>query len=473
MGARTLLLISLALNVALAAAFVAWLTSARRNSPAVVRPINTAIVQSNHARFVLKTNVLIRPRTFTWQEVESPDYAVYVTNLRQLGMPESTVRDIIVADIDQIFNERKREQALKEDVEWWRSTPSTEAQSAAIAKANEIENERVALLNKLLGPDWQQGRVTSDTLPIALVGPVLESLPDETKASVRSIAERSRTRVSDFIAQAQAAGEAVNPAELARLREDTRRELAAVLSPAALEEFLLRYSENASQLRRELAGFNATPDEFRALFRAVDNIERDLQLRASGNDADSLRLRQALEEQRIAAVRKALGPERFADYQGLMDPVYREAAMVARQAGGDEETVQALYQINRTAAQELERIRANASLTEAQKQEQLRAAEAEQQKARALVLGETIATEVPATSPTATAEPPTRAHAIIPGDTLGILALRYGVSVNALREANPGVDVNRARAGTTIIVPPPGTGTQQPLPPLPPGVPRR
>ena len=51
-----------------------------------------------------------------------------------------------------------------------------------------------------------------------------------------------------------------------------------------------------------------------------------------------------------------------------------------------------------------------------------------------------------------------RAHAIIPGDTLGILALRYGVSADAIRAANPELDLNRIGAGTIINVPlPPGS----------------
>ena len=50
-----------------------------------------------------------------------------------------------------------------------------------------------------------------------------------------------------------------------------RDDLARVLSPPQLEEFLLRYSQNANELRANLGQlrfFNATPDEFRAVFRA-------------------------------------------------------------------------------------------------------------------------------------------------------------------------------------------------------------
>jgi LysM repeat protein len=469
MRARTLLLISLVLNVALISALVTWMSSTPKPTPAGARPIITNAAYSNQPLRIVKTNILVRPRAFTWQEVESPDYAVYVENLRALGMPETTIRDIIVADVDQIFTQRQREDAARQDMEWWRSTPSLEMQSNLLARAEEIESERQALLAKLLGSDWAKGRPKNDEMPVGLAGLVLGALSDEVKASVQEIAQRSRARMTALVTQSQALGQPLNPVEIARLRDETRQQLAAVLPAAALEEFLLRYSENANQLRRELAGFNATPEEFRALFRAVDAIDSSLVVRAAGTDADAQRARAVLEAQRLSAIRTALGPQRFAAYQTFTDPAYRDAISMAEQVGGDGDTALALYEISRKAGDEVSRIRNDASLSEAQRLQQLREAEAEQLRARAQVLGGS-AEEVASTAPAATAVP-SRAHEIIPGDTLGILAVRYGVSINAIREANPGVDINRARPGTVITVPPPGT--YPPASIYPPGVPVR
>ena len=469
MRARTLLLISLVLNVALISAFVTWLSSAPDAAPRVVRAPNLAAVVSNQPVRIVKTNILIRPRTFTWQEVESADYAVYVENLRALGMPETTIRDIIVADIDQIFMLRQRADAERQDMEWWRAAPSQEMQSNLLARAQEMESERQALLAKLLGPDWAKDRPQNGEMPLGLAGPVLGALPDEVKASVQEIERRSRAGMTAYVARAEALGQPLNPAEVARLRDETRQQLAAVLPPAALEEFLLRYSENANQLRGELGGINPTPEEFRAVFRAVDALDRELPLRAAANDAESQRARAALETQRLVALRAALGPQRFAAYQALNDPAYRDALQVAEQVGGDRDTVQALYQISRTSNDMQNRIRADASLSEAQRAQQLREAEAEQLRARAQVLGGPAA-EVPASAPPAPAEAPMRAYAITPGDTLGILALRYGVSANAIRAANPELDLNRVGPGTIINVPPPAN---LPASIFPPGLRRR
>ena len=453
MRTRTFLLISLVLNVALLSALVTWLSSPRDTAPRVVRSPNLAVVISNQPVRIVKTNILVRPRIFTWQEVESADYAVYVENLRALGMPETTIRDIIVADIDQIFIQRQRADAAQQDMEWWRGTPSLEMQSNLLARAQEMESERQALLAKLLGPDWAKDRPQNDEMPLGLAGPVLGALPDEVKAGVQEIARRSRVRLTAYVAQAEALGQPLNPVEVAKLRDETRAQLAAVLPAAALEEFLLRYSENASQLRRELGGLNPTPEEFRAVFRAVDALDRELPQRAAANDADSQRARAVLETQRLAALRAALGPQRFAAYQALIDPAYRDAVQVAEQVGGDRDTVLALYEISRASNDTLNRIRTDASLSDTQRAQQLREAEAEQLRARAAVLGGPAATEAPASVPTV-AETPMRLHGITPGDTLGILALRYGVSANAIRAANPDLNLDRVGPGTVINVPP-------------------
>lgn len=450
-GMKSVLLFSVLLNVALAAALVAWLSSVPINRTHVAAPINSIPVSSNLVRIV-KTNVLVRPRAFTWQEVESPDYAVYVENLRALGMPETTIRDIIVADVDQIFAKRRRDDAARRDIEWWRATPSPEVQSNLVARAESLESERTALLTKLLGPDWAKGRAEQERTPLALTGPVLGNLPDEVKQAVQSLAVQSQQRVQDYLDQMRTAGRQPSEAELARIREETRQQLSAILNPQQLEEFLLRYSEDASRLRRELAGFNPTPDEFRSIFRATDPIDREIQSRFSGDDPASRRARQALEEQRTAAIRNIVGADRFAAYQQAQDPAFREAVAAAQEAGGGEETATALYEISRATRDEFNRIRNDPSLTDAQKQQQLQQAQLEQERARALVLGETPPPQT-VTAPVQPEQPPFRPHALEPFETLGQLSVRYGLSYSELRAANPGVDINRAPAGTIINIP--------------------
>jgi hypothetical protein len=120
----------------------------------------------------------------------------------------------------------------------------------------------------------------------------------------------------------------------------------------------------------------------------------------------------------------------------------------------------------------MNRIRNDATLTEAQRMQQLRNALNEQKRARDLVLGETPAIEPAAPNIAAITPPPIGlySHSAEPGETLPFLAVRFGVSMDALVEVNPGLNFNRITPGTRVNVPPSGTGTPPPLggTPLPP-----
>lgn len=458
---RSLLVTSLVLNVALASMLVAWRKTGPNPVSRGLRPVSTASAATNSVR-IIKTNVLIRPLAFDWRDVESQDYASYVENLRAIGMPEPTIRDIIIADVDQLFARRRRENAARQDIEWWHAEPSAAYQSNVVARAESLVAERNALLNRLLGEDWRKGRIDQQPDPVPLAGPVLGALPDDVKKSVQEIASRLAERVREHGEQRMAAGQPPDAAELARLHEETRQQLAAILNPQQLEEYLLRFSENATQLRRELAGIDTSPDEFRRLFRTVDEIDRTIQLRYNTDDPAARRQRETLEQQRLAALQSALGPDRFNAYQTLHDPLYQEAVAAAQKTGGSPEVASALYEITRLTAEEMARINNDPTLTAAQKQQQLRDAELEQQRARSVVLGETTPAEAAAPVPS---PPPLRPHVMEPGETLGQVALRYGVRIGSIREANPGLDINRLPPGSVINVPEREAPQFPPLPP--------
>ena len=94
MRGRVLLWFSLALNAALAAMlwYFFWY------SPRIVtdrNPISAAASLSPDGAKVYKTNVVVRRQNFTWDQIESPDYATYIAKLRAIGCPEATEADSI------------------------------------------------------------------------------------------------------------------------------------------------------------------------------------------------------------------------------------------------------------------------------------------------------------------------------------------------------------------------------------------
>lgn len=44
--------------------------------------------------------------SFHWHQIESPDYRQYIANLRGIGCPEETIRDIVVSDVGKLYAPR-------------------------------------------------------------------------------------------------------------------------------------------------------------------------------------------------------------------------------------------------------------------------------------------------------------------------------------------------------------------------------
>jgi len=448
MRGRPIILLSLAANVVLAAG---WLLSVRQEAWRASRMPRRELLSGTQ----FKTNVVVRRQFFSWQEIETEDYPAYIRNLRDIACPEPTIRDIIIADVNALYAKKLATEIVTPEQQWWRTEPDTNVAQVASGKVHELEQERRELLTSLLGPSWESGDLVSLPRPsrpgVLLDGAVLGALPLEAKESVQEIAARSQDRVQAYTEAQAKAGKTLDPAELARLRQQTRLELAKVLSPQQLEEYLLRYSQNATALRNELGKlkhFNTTPDEFRAMFRATDNFDQQLDLLAGDSDANTAQQRAALQTQRENALKLALGPARYAQYRLLQDPTYQASFATAQEADAPD-AVGALYEINQASAEELARIRANTNLTAEQRAIEAKKAELEQLKATAQVLGQEVTPE-----PTPAPKPrPTKTHVLANGESLNVLARLYGVNPDALRAANPNVNFDKLKAGDSLSVP--------------------
>jgi len=202
---------------------------------------------------------------------------------------------------------------------------------------------------------------------VQLTGPVLGSLPTELHNSVQEVCGRSIDRHQGAFWARVNEGQAMNQVEMAKLREQTRADLRRLLNAEQLEEFLLRYSHNAHQLRLELSGFEPTQEEFRKVFRVIDPLQHQLQLEYGGVEALSLQQRERFDRQRDAAIKEILGATRYEQYLVTRDPLYRQAQMTAKQYGAPPKTILAIYQKTKEAEAERQKIYTDAALTPQQK----------------------------------------------------------------------------------------------------------
>ncbi len=68
-----------------------------------------SIIPSNTPRsegFVPAVASPTRPATFHWNQLESEEYPAFIANLRAIGCPEQTIRDIISGELTKKSNEK-------------------------------------------------------------------------------------------------------------------------------------------------------------------------------------------------------------------------------------------------------------------------------------------------------------------------------------------------------------------------------
>src|SRR5207247_2614407 len=92
-------------------------------------------------------------QTIDWHNVESEDYRKYIANLRSIGCPEETIRDIITADVNKLFAQRRRELASGgKKFEFWKTTGNpfmAMVDSDKMEKQQQLDKEKRALLREL------------------------------------------------------------------------------------------------------------------------------------------------------------------------------------------------------------------------------------------------------------------------------------------------------------------------------------
>lgn len=381
-----LLLFSLLANLVIA---TAWRRALKPSAVYHLEPPPRRALVTNVLR-PIRTNLVFQPRLLSWRDIESDDYPTYIRNLQSIGCPEETIRDIVVADVNELFARRRATEVASPNHQWWRSQPDPEVLEQAIEEQSALESERRDLLTRLLGPHWDVTGTATEVAgsDITLDGPLLGELPAETKRALRDIEFRARQRLRLQAQARREQGKDIDPAEQARVHREMREELAKVLTPPQLEEYLLRYSDHASQWRRALTGFDATADEFRSLFRATEGIDAELAALAGATDPESAKRRQELEGKRIEATRSALGSQRNTYYQLSQDPAFQKARQAAEQLGAPAETVLPLYRINQEIDRERRRILNDPTLTPDQQTEELAAVDQARMNTLRQLLGE-------------------------------------------------------------------------------------
>jgi hypothetical protein len=303
------------------------------------------------------------PGTVTpWRLIESADYRQYIANLRAVGCPDWLIRDIIVAAIDDSYQQKTKPDPVS-FAPWLGADQRRQISRNQSAKRFALRQEKRALVKSLLGYEWDSQANDVWNLDL-LTSLTLGFLPDDKVSTVLFLKDK-------YTEAAQAIREDANyillDEDRARLRSlyagleaDLSRQLDASeldeLQLRAQHDFLLFYDINFD-------GVTISQDELRELVRMSkpykDMAQNEFIPDRPPPDAEQARQKAAFEAQ----VKSLLGPKRFADYQRAQDFNFRETLVFTRQNQLPQTAAISVYEARRNADGQAAEIQKDANLS--------------------------------------------------------------------------------------------------------------
>jgi hypothetical protein len=387
MNTRVLLILSICLNVALGGLVV--YKRAGKSEPAkpetAAKPADPA-ASAKTAKGDAKTVTVTVPTAsaLDWRIVESEDYKKYIANLRAIGCPEETIRDIITADVNKLFEARKKEMTGSTNkFQYWKvGTFFTDMfNEEKLQKNRQLAKEKQALLKELLGvdiaekPDIMGGMNPYETL--------LDFLPAERQSALMNLEQDFAAKTMKRIKDAQN-----NPKVLRELQAEKDAELAKILSPQEKEEYDLRLSQTSMMMRMQLTDFQPTEQEFRDIFKLRKKFDDEFTVMGApaANTADERARRDAAQKELDNNMKGALG-DRYTEYKYDSDWARSSLRDVAKEYNVPKEQALKVFDLKTVAQEQAATVRKDQSLTPEQREAALQAIQQETRNAVNAVMG--------------------------------------------------------------------------------------
>jgi hypothetical protein len=388
MNMRVVLILSLCLNLALGAFII--FKGQPKSEPAgetVAKPVDPAALRKA-GKADGKTVTITLPETTSldWRNVESEDYKKYIANLRAIGCPEETIRDIIIADVNKLFDARKKEisGSSTNKFQYWKTGNffTDMFNEEKLQKHRELAKEKQALLKELLGievaekPDPMGGMNPYETL--------LDFLPPERHTALMNLEQDFAAKMMKRMKDARN-----NPNFMREMQAEKDAELAKILSPQEKEEYDLRMSQSAMVMRMTMGDFQPSEQEFRDIFKARKKFDDEFGLMGASNKPEERDRRQAAQTELDNSIKSVLGEDRFREYKYDQDLTRSSLNDIVKEHNVPRQQAYKVFDIKTAAQEQAAAVRKDQSLTPEQRQTALDAIQQETRNAVNSVLGST------------------------------------------------------------------------------------
>jgi len=334
----------------------------------------------------------------TWNDIQTLELKELIRRLRNVGCPEETVRDMIVAEVNRRYAARTRElwpERYEQINEFWRvekQDPARQRKNRELwRRERELQREKSALLVELLGvdPEKELRREEGFDEPMDWNERQIAFLPESKREAVARYLEEFNERSQEMQERNHGIWDAQARAEQKQLEAEKLAGLAQSLTPAELREYELRQSQLANQLSHDLQTLSLDRNQYEALFDirkkygdSIYNYSDMVDTKEGRNQVESTK--QAMKQEIVAA----LGEDFTKQYERSQDYSYQQLARLVKKNDLPTGTAGQIYDYKAAAEASAKQLLENRDLSVDARKTALQQIRAETENALKQALGE-------------------------------------------------------------------------------------
>ncbi len=342
-------------------------------------------------QFVYQTN------DFHWSQLESTNYREFIVNLRAVGCPERTIKDIIITDVMRLYAQRRGQfyhngrpfQYWETDDKRKLTEPQIEERDAELAQ---IDKDLPAVLRELLGINYER-ELNKFFVDADEDNSRLGFLSEDQRTQVLSLREKFEGKREHILYALQNGKPA--PSDMEELRQIDQEQdeaLAQVLTPQEKDQYELSTSATADRLRQQLIGFNPTQEEFLDLYQRQKAIDDAYEFE-DANDPTVSAAKASDEAEAMKSFKESLTDDRVAQLDRSQDPDYQNLCVLSQRYDLPADAAGTLLDMRQAVEEERQKLLSDKNIAPERVEAALQAIQAETEKAARETLGEKAFTQ--------------------------------------------------------------------------------
>lgn len=301
-----------------------------------------------------------------WDKLNTGDLRALVERLRAAGFPPSVVRAVVNSQVNELFKARRAAlRPQQEEKPFWvaEGNPFSMGYDAKYyAAMRDLSREQSKMVKDIVGEDTSENAATANQRRR------FGDLPRDKTDQLSRIEQDYNDLRNELSLSSRGIILAEDRQKMALLEQEKRADLAQILGPQELEDYLMRTSRTTNQLRQTLGLMNATEAEFRAIYAAQSPFDEKYNNGMGGAfSGDAAREREEAQKQVYDQIKSALGNQRYAEYLRASDREFQQLARLTQQSNLSNETALQAYNLRSNASQESNRIAGDPGLSPDQK----------------------------------------------------------------------------------------------------------